>query len=180
MNNRLIGILLTVTIPFVVVSYFVIQGVAISEKHESYRFQVGVFSSHDSIRGRYLQLSIKPNEVTVKDGFDYKIGQQVYLLLQKDSDGFAFFRKVLKERPLSCSYVKAEVTGRIKNKLFLSFPFDRYYLNKNDAVEIEALYFQTIVISEPKSSYIDVWVSSRGDGLIDSISIGGDVPVSAE
>lgn len=104
------------------------------------RFRCGPVDSVGSFRGRSVTLSLDLERDPVPAGKGFREGQQVFVVLGEDEEGFARLDSVLTERPPEGSvYVKARLRGAPDGSFRLDLPFDRYYMKESRAPETERL-----------------------------------------
>jgi len=107
-----------------------------------YRFRTRPVDPYDAFRGRYVALGFEQNSVPVPNAGEYRRGRWVYVSLEADSDGAARLAGISLSRPAAGDYLKTRVqyvTGGSSN-VVVKMPFDRYYMNENDAPAAEAAY----------------------------------------
>ena len=81
----------------------------------------------------YVQLG-SPNE-------KWNRGENIYALIETDNEGFAFIESVSREKPENSEdYLFTKVQYNGQNKLFVEFPFDRFYMEESKAYDAEMIY----------------------------------------
>lgn len=143
-----------------------------------YKFKTAPVDPHDAFRGQYVALSLKQREVAVKNRGDFFRNQKVYAVIEEDKDGFASFKEILRTRPAGDNYIKARVLypwyGDKEHKITLELPFDRYYMDENEAPKAELAYRENNR-GENRKTYITVRVKS-GYSVLEELYI-NDKPV---
>lgn len=115
----------------------------------SFKFETLPIDPHDPYRGKYIVLNFKANRYQ-KDSFEKVARKQpAYVSIDTDSLGFARVKDVSLEIPASTSdYVKAYVRSNGSGgKLFIEYPFNKYYMD-----EFKALPAEQIVRSAQRDS----------------------------
>ena len=110
---------------------------------EAYKFKIAPVDPLDPFRGKYITLEFKDVTASVADPAAWKNNEDVYVVLQKDKYGFAAIHTVSKTRPSQKNHVEARVgfVGSTNDKkIFIKFPFDRFYMEETKASDAETLY----------------------------------------
>lgn len=143
-----------------------------------YKFKTAPVDPHDAFRGQYVALSLEQREVSVKNKGEFFHNQRVYAVIEEDKDGFANFKEILRNRPGGNNYIKAKVLypwyGDREHKITLELPFDRYYMDENEAPKAERAYRENN-IGENRKTYITVRVKA-GYSVLEELYI-NDKPV---
>ena len=108
----------------------------------AYRFRTAPVDPYDAFRGRYVAIALEPREMTMPEGLArFGRGDEVYVLLGTDTNGYAEIRGASVERPPAGDYLRV-TTGWSQNngQLGVSYPIDRYYLPEDEAPRAEQLY----------------------------------------
>ena len=143
-----------------------------------FRFRTAPIDPNDPFRGKYIILGYEETMVQVANERDWMRGENVYVHLTTDNQGFAKIKSVSKEEPTgNQDYLKAKVgfiTENGSNKLTVEYPFDRYYMEESKAYQAELTYRQSQQDTS-KITYALVSVkngeSVLKDVLIDGVSI---------
>ncbi|MFH1768518.1 MAG: GDYXXLXY domain-containing protein [Candidatus Omnitrophota bacterium] len=141
----------------------------------TYRFETAPVDPYDALRGRYVVLSVKNRSFEYKGGKEVVDGQTVYLLLEKDSDGYAYIKDILLQPPRLRNYIKTKVSYKRGNQLYFDLPFDRFYMNEYKAPKAEELY-RKFSREGKKDGYVLVRVLN-GAAVIEDLYLGGK-PIS--
>lgn len=119
---------------------------AVLRKGKVFNFRTEPVDPSHPFKGRYIALSFKENEFTTtspdSDLFNYG---DAYVLLEKDRDGFAKIKNVVKQKPGTASdYVQASISYIDRRKdtavIHLQYPFDEFYMDEFKAPKAEAAY----------------------------------------
>lgn len=122
------------------------------ENGRLFKFRTAPVDPADPFRGRYVQLRFDAENVKIPDASKEFIkkrpyNEDLYAILDEDKDGFAFVSGLVKNEPVSGSYVKVShcyplwLDGKSSDSEYhVSFPFDRYYMNERKAPDAENAY----------------------------------------
>lgn len=143
-----------------------------------YKFKAVPVDPSDPFRGRYVSINIEDNRVPVTDNTEYQRNQTVYVLIQKDTEGFSKIVSVAKERPKSGAYFKTKVlyadrVGEASNFVNIKIPFDRYYMEEKAAPEAEKAYREKVTAE--RDVYVTVRINN-GFAVLERLYI-KDVPI---
>ena len=138
-------------------------------KGETFLFQIEPLDPYDAFRGRYVNIRYHNNKVDLPIELqNLKDIKELYVTVEKDNSGMAFYGKTTKEKPTGTnSYLsqKADLfyeysyTNMPRN-LWIDLP-NRYYMNENKAPIAERL------LSE---AYAEV-VIYRGQAILKGIQV---------
>jgi len=144
-----------------------------------FKFQCEPIDPSDPFRGKYITLNFKETAIKVKSSKDWKNNETVFAKIITSKDGFAKIQSISKSKPTDNStYLKLKV-DYINNydnecKIYLDFPFNRFYMNENKAKKAEEVYAES-TIDSTKIAYALVATKNGEavikDVLIDNISI---------
>lgn len=126
-------------------------------------------------KGRYIALSFRENEFTTAspDSALFNYGD-AYVLLEKDRDGFAKIKNVVKQKPgAALDYVQASISYIDRKKdtavIHLQYPFDEFYMDEFKAPRAETAYRESTRDSTQKT-YAVVSILN-GDAVIKDVII---------
>ncbi|MCD4779747.1 MAG: GDYXXLXY domain-containing protein [Candidatus Omnitrophica bacterium] len=137
-------------------------------------FKTAPVDPYDIFRGRYVALNIDEQHRTFHDTQrqDIIYNQTIYVIYDRDSQGFAVVRDISTLKPRTKTYIRTRMSYRAdKNSIHFSLPFDRFYMNENKAQRAEDLYRQNSR-RDKQSAHIAVRVLN-GAGVIEDLYIGG-------
>jgi uncharacterized membrane-anchored protein len=107
------------------------------EKGTEVKFRVVPVDPYDPFRGRYVRINVQPIiDERIEWPHDLKRGEEAFVLLEPDADGFARATAVLAERPDGL-FLKGKV--RWPRSRSVDFGLDRYYGNERMAPATERL-----------------------------------------
>ncbi len=117
-------------------------------KGYEYKFKVAPIDPNDPFRGKYVTLSFEANTYYDTDSLFHR-GQEVFVILGYDNEGFAKIDYILSEQPYNVdNYVKAKVNSIYKDYededrygIRIGYPFNRFYMEETKAPEAESLYW---------------------------------------
>lgn len=143
-----------------------------------YKFKTAPVDPTDPFRGKFITLRYKDNSLEVENESDWISGEEIYVILSKDKDGFAKIKFILKEAPqYEVDYFKAKirsVSSSGSNQVRIAYPFNRYYMEESKAEAAEKAYRR----SQADTSKLTYALVSIKDGevvlqdvLIDGVSI---------
>jgi uncharacterized membrane-anchored protein len=142
------------------------------------KFQCEPIDPNDPFRGKYITLNFKENRIKVKNFKNWNNNEIVYAIIETSTEGFAKIKSISKTEPIDNSiYLKLKINYIAEyddNKIYLDFPFNRFYMNENKAKKAEEVYAESI-IDTTKIAYALVATKNGKavikDVLIDNISI---------
>lgn len=115
----------------------------LSDTAFQYKFrQIYPKDPFDPIRGKYITLRFFQRSVPLKENESIKKGEQAYVIVERDSSGWAFFKSVQKSIPDVPNYFQTSVSYSDANSAVVDIPFDRYYMNEEIAPLAEEKYWQ--------------------------------------
>ncbi len=150
------------------------EGVALHG--EAFKIKVAPVDPADAFRGRYIDLVFEPIAVPVAEPNRYQTGGRVYALLTKDPDGYARVQHIDHEKPASSlSYLEVSVSYIIdspdERTVYLSWPFDRYYLPEKRARAVDERY--AVSLSNEGSEVYAIIRVLDGLGMLTDVVLDG-------
>ena len=145
MNKKKVIFGVYLALLLVAIYYVISSATQVLSEGELFRFKPRPIDPFDVFRGKYLTLSYDNGTIETEHTESFPDGQTVYIVVEKDEDGYAYFSKVLTEEPETPDYFKSEI-GRDFRGLFrgqrqnFEIPFDRYYINEDFAKKAEDEY----------------------------------------
>lgn len=148
----------------------------ITEKNGTvYRFKTAPIDPTDPFRGKYIALNYELNSFITKDT-TWTAGQEVYLLLDTDKDGFAKVKGISRKRPDSgTDYINTSIMHNFKGKLMFDLPFDVFYMEESKALEAETGYAEYSRRRDAKPAYALVAVLN-GNAVLKDVIV-DDIPI---
>lgn len=139
-----------------------------------FKFRTAPVDPYDAFRGRYVALNMERTSVKAARNRNFERGQRVFVTLEEDEDGFAELGDLKRQRPGGDSYMRVRVAYVSGDDVHLTLPFDRYYMNEEDAPAAEAAYRKHST-REKRDAYVSVRVR-QGFAVLENLYVGG-VPV---
>lgn len=158
-------------VPFLMIA----QRETVLEDGVAYKFRCGPVDPYDAFRGRYVALSFPDLQLTEWKGATFDGSETAYALLGTDEAGFVKILDVTLAPPANGDFlkVKAYGGGTAESTLWITLPFDRFYLEESKAPIVESAYWQQTRSEE--GAYILVRVRA-GEGVIEDLYF-GDEPI---
>ena len=140
----------------------------------AFKFKTEPVDPSDPFRGKYITLSFKEEEIIVKNIKNWHNGETIFAKIGTDKNGFAKIISISKTKPNGNSnYLKLKIgyvsTIENENKIFLNFPFERFYMNENKASNAEVTYAESMT-DEKNKTYALVAVKN-GEAVIKDVLI---------
>lgn len=118
---------------------------------KEFKFQTAPVDPNDPFRGKYIALRFKENAIRVSSYQDWEKGQEVFVVITENKEGFASpLRTLLKEPTNEKHYLTAKIQNVKTNKdqfnhiidkeITIQYPFNRYYMEETKAKAAEDLY----------------------------------------
>ncbi|MBN2326348.1 MAG: GDYXXLXY domain-containing protein [Candidatus Omnitrophica bacterium] len=133
MNNKkwLLGCFLCLAlVQLFVPAWIIIQREMTLRNGQPFRFQTDPISVKDIFDKRSISLPISQNPVPKPSNIQLFPNQLVYVLVDKDDQGFARIESLSLHKPKGNDFFKAEVDYVKGRQVYLNLPFDRYYLEE--------------------------------------------------
>lgn len=157
----------------------------ISEKHSiwlegrTYKFQLTPLDPEDPFRGKYLQLKFEENHFRTDGQAGWQRGESVYVQLKRNAQGFVRITGLARNLPADdVDFVKATVRdayGEDSLRIFIDYPFDRYYVNEKMADPLEKPLLSNLQDTS-RINYALIRIKS-GEAVLEEVYL-DDVPVS--
>jgi uncharacterized membrane-anchored protein len=142
---------------------------------KEFKFRTAPIDPNDPFRGKYITLSFNETAVKVQDSVDWYSGDPVYVYLTTDSAGYAIIQSVTKDKPGELDdYINATVSYVISDTVstvFVSYPFDRFYMEESKAPAAEQIYNEA-AIDTNQVAYALVMVRN-GEAVVRDVMIDG-------
>ncbi len=148
------------------------------ETGKEYKFKTAPIDPSDPFRGKYITLQYKENTTEVDDIENWSAGEDVYVTLKTDSQGFAKIDFISKVKPKeSDDFVTAKVGfvwGNHLKSLNIEYPFNRFYMEETKAPEAERAY-RKAQLATSQVTYALVSIKN-GQAVLKDVLING-VPI---
>jgi uncharacterized membrane-anchored protein len=140
-----------------------------------YKFKTVPIDPTDPFRGKYITLNYDISSFPSADT-TYTTGDQIYIALKKDSEGFAQIASISHEEPeVETDYVIADVSHNYGGNVNFEFLFDRFYMEEGKAAEAETSYATYSGTARAKPAYALVAVKG-GSAVVKNVIIDG-IPI---
>jgi len=97
--------------------------------------------------GRFIKVYAEPEYFDVAKDFKVPINRNIYLLIKKDDEKLSYFSGFSLKRPSShTGWIRAKIKYSLNKKLYYSLPFDKYYINEDDAKELKRFFDRSLLI----------------------------------
>lgn len=145
------------------------------KKGKEYRFQTEPVDPNDPFRGKYIVLSFKDNQFESLFQSKWKARQEVYVEFETNEAGFAIIKKIYSSPPKNTEYYLRTkikyVRGVQHQKVTISYPFDRYYMDENKAATAEQLYREAQRdTAQPAYAVVHI---RKGDAVLKDVILDG-------
>ncbi|MGF1635661.1 MAG: GDYXXLXY domain-containing protein [Cyclobacteriaceae bacterium] len=108
---------------------------------ESVKFKTASVDPFDLFRGKYVELGYRNMTIETTPQENWKPGEKVFVLLEKDAQGYAKAKGLSRKRPEGKLYfqtiLRSESTFKGRSNIDVDIPFSRYYADEFDAPLIE-------------------------------------------
>ncbi|WP_055396680.1 GDYXXLXY domain-containing protein [Flagellimonas eckloniae] len=142
---------------------------------KEYKFKTAPVDPNDPFRGKYITLRYDENTIEIPKEHDWARGDDIFISLTKDDDGFAKIKSVSKEKLSEKEdFVKAEVgyiTSYTTTELIIDYPFDRFYMEESKAHDAELTYTES-QLDTTSVTYALVNIKN-GDAVLKDVLIDG-------
>lgn len=149
------------------------------ENGETFKFKTEPVDPSDPFKGKYITLNFEQSSFTDTIHRGLAGREQVYVLLEKDSMGFARIQNLSRSEPQATgSYVLATVYYVSEENdsvtVHLEYPFNEFYMNEYIAPKAETIYRESTTDSG-SITYAAVKVL-EGDAVIENVFI-NEIPI---
>jgi uncharacterized membrane-anchored protein len=136
-----------------------------------YHFRTRPVDPEDAFRGKYVALGFEETSCAVDTMLRFKTHQKAYALIARDDSGFAQVTGLTPRRPAHGDYVKVVVTSFRRGWVDFRYPFEKYFLEEENAPRAEGLYREHN-LGGNQDTYVVVRVKN-GAAVIEDLVIGG-------
>lgn len=172
MKKHIIPIfIITALLQLSVPAYMAIKADMGNTTWAEYKFKTAPVDPYDAFRGRYVQLRFTQNTAPTKA--ELTRGQVAYALMENDAEGFAVIKELVTARPAYGAYVKCKVSYGSGGTYHYELPFDKYFMNEEDAPAAEKAYRENSGWGGPRDAYVTVGISDKGESVLKELYVGG-------
>lgn len=167
MNKKKIFFLIFAVVILLVPLYVIFQSEKILKEGHLHKLRLDGYDPFDPFRGKYIRLNY---DTFVSCDETLERGDNGYVLLEKDSLGFSFFKSMEDEKPDHSDYIQTTVL--YADGGMASFETDnmsKYFINENKASKAE-----TIVMDFTQNNPDKIYVAIRvldGDVRLEDIYV---------
>ena len=176
---------LTVSAQLIIPGKMIFDQEQILAHGKEFKFKTAPVDPNDPFRGKYIDLRFKENTLGVSNYGDWKKGQEIFVVIKENQEGFAIPLRVWIKEPsnekhyLSAKIQSVKATKDEYNQLTgteirIQYPFERFYMEESKAKAAEDIYrksnrdeksltYALVNIKKGKASLKDV--------MIDGVSI---------
>ena len=162
-----IAILLQLAVPTAMIS----KRERVLAHGQIFKFRTAPVDPYDAFRGRFVALGFDQDSVVAPPGHDFARGQTVHVVLAEDAEGFTTLANLLRDRPDAEPYLTTQIQYVGGNMVHLRLPFDRFYMDENEAPAAERAYWQYSVRSN-RAAYIQVRIE-KGFAVLEDLYVDG-------
>lgn len=173
-----IAFILVVLVQLFVPAQMIWESERVIDEGTAFKFRTAPVDPNDPFRGKYITLNYSDNSIKIENADDWQNGEQVYVTLFKDKEGFAQIKSVSKEVPnTDADYLKTNVNyvsfqGEGLNKLIIDYPFNRFYMEESKAYDAEMEYRKT-EMDTSSTTYALVYIKS-GRAVLNDVFVNGE------
>jgi len=143
---------------------------------KTYKFITAPVDPNDPFRGKYITLGFEQNIFKIYGETDFIGGQDIFVLLHENDDGYAEIINLAHESPGNeIDFVKAKINSISSNmdstSIFIDYPFDRFYMEENKAPIAEEIFIES-QRDPSKTTYALVKIKD-GNAVLEDIVIDG-------
>lgn len=117
--------------------YLIFQSEDVLTNGHKHKLRLMGYDPLDPFRGKFLRLRFENN---IPCDADLAMGDNGFVLLEKDSTGFSHFSFVKKQRPSHSDYIEAKVTMVYGGKADMDFDnLNKFFINEDKAKDAELI-----------------------------------------
>jgi hypothetical protein len=167
----LVALAVTAAVQIAVPAHMIIGRERVLQSGQVFKFRTAPIDPYDAFRGRYVALSFEENKAKIAPGASVQGGQFVYVDVETGYDDYARFGLARLDPPADRPYLKLRAGSRSDDTVYLTLPFDRFYMPEDLAPEAERVYRDHTSRSQ-HDAYVTVRVRD-GVGAIENLYVGG-------
>lgn len=144
---------------------------------QEYRFRTAPIDPEDPFRGKYVTLEFDAEIYrSAHEKEEWSPGEPVYVVLGRDSAGYAIVRAIRKQQPEAAEdYILAKIGYVRIDGIWIEYPFKRFYMEETKAPIAEKKYRALNQRSFLHEAYAIVYVykgsAALKDVMIDGVSL---------
>jgi len=163
--------LLLIAAQIYVPASMIIDREKVISKGKVYLFETAPIDPRDPFRGQYVQLDFKEDSYIPSDIGLFSQGQEIYVHIQKDEADIAKIVKISKEQPTSNDYLKASIYYISNERVYINYPFERFYMEETKAPQAEKTLRQTSA-DDQRKAYAKIYVL-QGESVLTDVLVDG-------
>lgn len=148
----------------------------VSIRGKEFKFKTQPIDPNDPFRGKYITLRFDQKDLYQSNPDDWEGIEYGYFLLVTDSNGFAEFETPLINQPQKGDYIKMKLKSNyyLNNDSIFRYqiPFNRFYMNENEALNAEHEYRRVNRDKREENAYALVKIF-EGEAVLKDVIIGG-------
>ena len=180
MNSKKIILIVFVLVALVqiyVPAKIILGRAVVLSSGKEFKFKTAPIDPSDPFRGKYINLNFNEATVEIQNKENWVHGETVFVLLSKDDNGFAKTKSVSRVRPVDNQdflKVKVNYVAYDGSKLFVQYPFDRFYMEESKAYDAELTYNRTLRdTSQVTYALVNI---KNGESVLKDVMING-IPI---
>jgi uncharacterized membrane-anchored protein len=135
-----------------------------------FKFKTRPVDPTDPFRGSYITLYYEHDFYETRDSL-WQTQNEIYTTVSPNVDGYAVISAVSITKPENGNYIKAKVSNYYDGRLWVDFPFTRFYLEESKAPEAERNYNNRNT-EEKSNVYAEVYIKD-GSSYLHDVKIEG-------
>lgn len=136
-----------------------------------YLFETAPIDPRDPFRGQYVQLDFKEDSYIPSDIWPFSQGQEIYVHLQKDEADIAKIVNISEKQPASNDYLKASIYYISNERVYIKYPFERFYMEETKAPQAEETLRETSADDQQKAyAKVHIW---QGESVLTDVLVDG-------
>lgn len=149
---------------------------SIIQNGAAHKFKTAPIDPADPFRGRYIRLDFEATSTAIPDASIWDINQEIFVQFRINAEGFSEIADITKSPPeQQADFVKAKVDYVIDDsipKIFIEYPFTRYYMEESKAPYAEEVVFKAATDSN-SVTYALVYIKN-GTAVIKDVLINNE------
>jgi uncharacterized membrane-anchored protein len=133
-----------------------------------YLFETAPIDPRDPFRGQYIWLNFKENSYVPADASKFSHGEQVYILLEKNTEGVANIHGISQSEPLQGDFLKVNISHINNDRIYFDLPFTRFYMQENKAPQAEAFIQETAENRGPAYAVVYIY---NGESVLQDVTL---------
>lgn len=167
---------LVATAQLYVPSSMIMEREDILDQGKAYRFKTQPIDPNDPMRGKYITLSFKDDQILIPGDSSFVSGMEIFAQIKEDNEGYAIIENIKIQKPdIQAGFVKAEIWNsnfyEDTAHISIRYPFNRYYMEENKAPIAEEKYIEAIRDST-STTYAIVKIKD-GEAVLEDVMIDG-------